>query len=196
MIFFHGKGKKPNDPLFKPFNDIAELFNADLIPITAQFPHRDGFRWHNINKQPETKTEFIQSLQYIQSETDKILTARKQTFNDVVWLGYSQGSDLAIRMALSNGAKRVIVFSADILEQLPLPNKPKTDFQVDWIEAGKDNVLKQERKETYKRLQSMGIKVNYLISEKSEHFYIKQIDTIIENIDITNYVSFIKDLTR
>jgi predicted esterase len=192
LIFLHGKGKRPDEPLFKEFEQIATSFDADLIPITAKFPHREGFRWHNINKQPETKTEFFESLRYIDLKTQEILASRKQDWNDVIWLGYSQGSDMAIRMALSRGAKRAIVFFADIIAQIELPAAPKTNFQVDWIEAGKDNVLKPERKQSYKKLESMGVAVNHILSENSRHWYIQETDTIIENIDIKDYINFIK----
>ena len=196
MIFLHGKGKKPNEVLFNPLQDIAKSFDADLIPIAAQFKHRDGYRWHNINKQPETISEFNQSLDYIDSEAKKILSTRKQNWNDIIWIGYSQGADIAVRMALSHGAKRLITISGDILEKIPLPEKQKTNFVTDWIEAGIDNVLKPERKESYKKLQSMGIQVNYIISADSKHFYIKETDTIIENIDIKDYMSFLKSIQR
>ncbi|MDR2933748.1 MAG: hypothetical protein LBU68_00485 [Rickettsiales bacterium] len=172
IIFLHGKGHHPSDSIYDVFRSLAVKMNADFLSITAPHPHKNGFRWNNANKQSsdEAKIEYEKSMTHLKIETEKILAERKISYNDVIWMGHSQGGDMAIRMALINGAKRIIVFGADVSRHFQLPVvKKNMSFVIDWIEAGTDIVLNDERKSSYKVLQDIGIKVNYIKSKKSEH---------------------------
>jgi predicted esterase len=171
IIFLHGKGVKPTDLRYKHFDKLAGYFNATIVPIVAPHTYRGAFRWHNGNKQSldEARAEFTESMTCIESETRKILAGRKLDYSDVIWLGHSQGGDMAIRQAMLHGAKRVVVFSADISPLFPLPPGMHKDFPIDWIEAEHDDVLSETRRDSYKILQGMGMKVNRIISPKSTH---------------------------
>ncbi|MCL2331589.1 MAG: hypothetical protein FWC61_03535 [Proteobacteria bacterium] len=195
MIFLPGKGKLPNDPAFGPFTEIAAHFNADLIPIVAPHPHRGGFRWHNANKQPEleAQAEFEQSMLHITVETEKLLSKNGQSWNDVIWLGHSQGGGMAIHMALRHGAKRVIVFSADIPDNFPFPAHPNTSFIVDWNQAGKDNVLNPARRQSYKKLEQIGIGVNYIFCPDCMHWFLADTGNSTETFDTKLYFESIKE---
>lgn len=171
IIFLHGKGVTPTDPQYKEFEELARYYQADLISITAPNTHKDGFRWHNANKQPieNAQKEFENSIKHIESEMTKILAERKISYQQVIWLGHSQGADMAVRMALKYGAKKVITFGGDISPKFALPQRLNTAFHIDWVEAGHEDVLTKERCASFKILQKMGIKVNYLVSPTSTH---------------------------
>jgi len=55
------------------------------------------------------------------------------------------------------------------------------------LEAGKDTMLSEDRKNSYKRLQADGIQVNYLVDETSDHDHIspqgmQKVAHILKNI--------------
>ena len=99
----------------------------------------------------------------------KILAERNINYGDVIYLGHSQGGDMAIRAALKHGAKMVVVLGADISDKFPLPEKIRTDFSVIWVGAGHDDVLDESRRASYKILQKLGVKVTYIFSPDSTH---------------------------
>jgi predicted esterase len=171
IVFLHGKGKKPTDCQYQIFSKIAEYYNADLIPITAPNIHKEGFRWHNGNKQSENeaKAEFEKSVKHIETELRNILFSRKIKYSDIIWLGHSQGGDMAIRQALKYGARKVIVFASDISGKFPLSEKINTSFTIDWIESGNDSVLSEDRRASYKKLLLISVTVNYIFSPNSTH---------------------------
>jgi predicted esterase len=182
MIFIHGKGTTPDDQKYNPFRELAKRMNADFISIIAPNLHSKGFRWHNGNKQSpdEAAAEFAKSVAHLESETSRIIAERAISYDDIIWVGHSQGGDMAIRMALIHGAKQVIVFGADISGKFPIPKTINKNFVIDWIEAGNDDVLNEERRSSYKILQHMGIRINYLKNQNSTH----------NDWDLTPYYNF------
>ena len=74
---------------------------------------------------------------------------------------------MAIRMALKHGAAKVITVSADI-KNMPLPDNPHTDFEIDWIESGHE-CLNEKQRDSYNILKNMGIKVNFMVSPNTVH---------------------------
>ena len=73
-IFLHGKGQNPEWENHKPFSEIAKALDAEFISITARYPHRNGFRWHNAEKDPATISEYESSLDYIEESVKTLLT--------------------------------------------------------------------------------------------------------------------------
>jgi len=193
IIFLPGKGKIPEDPAFRPFDKIAEYFNGEIIPIVAAHPHRGGFRWHNANKQPddEAHKEFDESMERIRGAVENILGGRGQNWSDIIWIGHSQGGGMAVHAALRHGAKRVIIFSGDIPDNFALPATPITNFPIDWIQAGHDNVLNPARQKTYKKLQSIGIHVNHITCPDCMHWFVQETGQAVETFDIDTYLKSI-----
>jgi len=177
MIFLHGKGVPSKAPQYEIFKEVAAKENADYLIIDAPFPHRDGFRWHNYNREPGEKSlqEFKSSLLHIETEAEKIMRERGIGWSDIIWIGHSQGSDMAIMTALKHGAKKVIgmmpSWEPEMLEKYYAKaiQNSYLDFPIYWVEAENDTVLSKERKAGWKKLKVLGANVIHTISKGSGH---------------------------
>jgi predicted esterase len=174
MIFLHGKGVPGRAPQYRIFRRVAIKEDAETIIIDAPFPHRDGFRWHDYNRNPgaESLKEFEFSMSHIEASVEKILLERKLNWNDLIWLGHSQGGGMAIMAALKHGAKKVIGMMPALDVQLELISKLgplHLDFPIYWVEAEHEEVIPKDRMDLWMQLKERGANIIHSVSKGSSH---------------------------
>ena len=111
------------------------------------------------------------SAAFVINETNKKLKELGLDWKDVILSGRSQGAFMAMYIALSGKASPGKVISlcgayADEMLQKGLTNK---DTEIIWIEAAKDTVITDEKRNSYKNLQAKGCDITYILDENSDH---------------------------
>ena len=178
-IFLHGKGERPEWEKYDPIRKIADKLGAELIQITANIPHRDGTKWFSVNgfdhstvNFEELETSEIQIVDIV----SKIITERGLDWNNIIWIGHSMGATMALRIAMKHGAAKVIAIAPVILAPV------HSNFTVDWIEGGKDDIVPQAEKESFKILHDLNIPVNHIVSPNSTHDHF-ELDDYINSLE-------------
>lgn len=175
LVFLHGKGANcsAHEVLI---NALAEKLDADVLRFNAPYEnakHPDGFQWFekiNIDGKMQMEVrQFNRSAEYIIEKTEAELKKRGQTWDEVIIAGHSQGGLMACHLGLIMSPDKVVSLCGDFPNYMVYERPIDKDVPIYWIEAGKDNFLSQERKDTYKILQDWGCNLHYFISPESSH---------------------------
>ena len=179
LVFLHGKGanKSAHGELV---NEIARQKKADILCFDAPYKnlkHPNGFQWFDKVEVSGTMQmnvrQFNHSADYIIKNIEDELEKRGQTWSDVILLGHSQGGLMSCYLALINSPSEVISLCGDFPDYLSFECDIDKTVPIYWIEAGKDDYLSKERRETYKILLNWGCNLKYFISPDSTHNHLE-----------------------
>ncbi len=188
LVYLHGFGfdKRNNEELVIK---LADKLNAHILSLDAPFDSqrdRGGFAWYEIQKSPKKHifdNKIDISANYIITEVNKKLLQLGLCWKDVILAGRSQGAFMSMYIAFSDKAapNKVIslcgFYPSEILEK-GVKNK---NIPIIWIEAKNDDVLTQDKKDTYKSLLVEGCNVKYVIDDLSDHDNLNE--TIVDLVD-------------
>ncbi|MDR1694295.1 MAG: hypothetical protein LBR70_03785 [Lactobacillaceae bacterium] len=172
IIFLHGKQADKDNPKYEIVKNIAKKRNAELIGINAPLPYKSGFMWFDkVNRLGEeaVREQFNYSLNYLLSEINEIIKERNLTFDNLILSGHSQGGFMAAYLGITYGAKEVITICSDYPQSFDKPKNLRKDVLINWVEAGKEDYLSQDRIESYKRLIGWGCNLKHLVDANSTH---------------------------
>ncbi len=176
-------------------NKLAESLNAELLSLNGPFPSgrdRGGFAWYEVTKRTPEKpkthildNKFLISEKYIREQVEGKMKELDILWNNVIFCGRSQGAFLSIVMGLKSipSCRCIISISGFFYKDIPgfeIKSHPK----LIWIKTKHDTVLQEEKKQSYKTLEKLGVKVDYFLDKNSDHDILEDsiIDRIKENI--------------
>ncbi len=182
LVFLHGKGANKN-AYGEQIHKLAEILSADFVSFNAPFPHpvkKDRFVWFNKvehnNRKNAVEEEYLYSLNFIKEKLQKL----NYPLSDIVLIGHSQGGGMAVSVALELNLKCAISICGDLPYNLKYANKTETPIY--WLEGESDSYINRERKDSYKILRVLGVRLNYQLVPNCTHSEIDSAFLQIENI--------------
>lgn len=163
LIFLHGAGadKSAYSGLMQK---IAQNFNVDLAVFNAPFPHptkKSKFVWFNkveVNgRRDAVEEEYFYSLEFIKDKLKEL----NADLRDIILMGHSQGGGMAIHAGLELDLGAVISICGDLPYNIKYNNHSVTPIY--WLEGGKDSYINEQRKFSYKFLESVKADLHYKI---------------------------------
>ena len=192
IVFLHGSGADKNR-YAELCDTIAKYCGCELVCFNAPFTHYarpDKYQWfgkfENSGHRDAVISDYEYSLRYIK---DKILALNCNT-KDIVLIGHSQGGGMAVHIGLEKNLGVVVAICPD------LPYNIKYDLSgntpIYWLEAAKDTLLDDNRKQSYKLLPN-GVDFHYAILPNSGH---KDFENDFMNVIKNNEIPFLYKNTR
>lgn len=182
LIFLHGKGNDKS-AYYEQFSQLAENLGAEFLSFNAPFPHpvkKDKFVWFNKlerdNHQEALEQEYLFSINYIKEELQEL----SYPLSEIVLVGHSQGGCMAVSVALELDIKCAVSICGDLPYNLTYQNNSKTPIY--WFEGGSDEYISQERKDSYKILENLGVDLDYRVVSGCTHTAIQSAFAEIEGI--------------
>ena len=172
LVYLHGKGADPsahNELIQK----IAARHNAEILALKAPFHHKDGFMWFGKTGRTEPRRinidQFNQSVEYIISQVEQSLNCRECKWDNVILCGHSQGGMMALHLGLTMSPAKVISICGDFPPDISYSATIDKNVPLIWIEAGKDDFLSQQRKDSWQKLRDWGCNLHFRRSPQSTH---------------------------
>ena len=182
LVFLHGKGADKN-AYNQQMKRLASYLSADYVSFNAPFCYlekKDKYLWFNKfeqnNRRDAIKEEYLYSLDYVKKELQKLPVL----LSDVVLIGHSQGGGMAVDVGLRLNLKAVFSICGDLPYNLKYISESKTPIY--WLEGEDDTYINQERKDSYKILEKLGVDVHYRLVSNCTHMEINSAFGEIEQI--------------
>jgi predicted esterase len=182
LIFLHGKGADKSayhDEIEKLASDVG----AEVISFNAPFLHpekQNKYVWFNKFEQNGRRDavthEYSASLRFIKERLRQL----PYPLSDIVLVGHSQGGGMAVSVALELNLKCAISICGDLPYNLTYQNNSKTPIY--WLEGGSDEYISQERKDSYKILENLGVDLDYRVVSGCSHTAIQRAFIEVGNI--------------
>ena len=113
--------------------------------------------------------KFYKSIDYINFTINKQLEKRNIERKDIILCGRSQWAFMAIYKWLTNNEKCHSIISLCGFTKEWIEINIKSKPPIIRLEAQKDTVLSQDRKDSYKKLQEDWLEIKYILDKKSDH---------------------------
>ncbi|MDR2723928.1 MAG: dienelactone hydrolase family protein [Holosporaceae bacterium] len=189
VFLFHGYGADKND--LRPIGErISKAFPEAEIHIPNGIERCNagiGRQWFALEDEDVNlwKDAFVKNAADIKAYTDAVISKKKSTYKDVIFMGFSQGAMLSLSLGLKYKAKAVVAFSGLLLE--PEVENGDGDTKVLLTHGGKDNVIPFDTMRlTEEVLIKKGIYVEAAISPALTHG--------IDNYLLDQAIDFLKRL--
>ena len=149
------------------------LFVAPNAPKKCQI-NSAGYEWFDLMQTDKNKTtnELIESVDKLKILTNKILKKYNLNYKDVIYVGFSQGTMLAIHTALNSVeiVKGVLGYSGKIYDHQLLQNSINSKVKIFMIHGSKDEVIPLEQMyESFDFLKKLDFEIEYKILENCGH---------------------------
>ena len=176
VIFLHGVGSDGLD-LINLADEIEEtLPNAVFLSPNAPFPHDvyTGYQWFSLSDYDDDKLfQGVQvALPILRNYIDENLAKYKLSYKDLVLLGFSQGSMMAIQTALRlpESCFAVICFSGALVKPSALATEMKSKQPMFIAHGSADQVVPAtQHRLTVRTLKNMDIEVEDHLIEGLGH---------------------------
>ena len=185
LVYLHGKGgnKSSHMPLIRK---IAAKLDAEILAPDAPFPHKSGYKWFDkaeYDGRLQMKAgDFNKSVDYIVNETEAALDCRECAWDRVILCGHSQGALMAVHLGLTMCPQAVISLCGSFPDYLTYSVPIDKEVPIIWIEAGHEDHMDKQRRESYKILEAWGCNLKYSVSPNSTHDV--QNDEIVDLINL------------
>ncbi len=154
---------------------LADWLWVECFSFNALFDSQRERWWYSrfwldkVTKKSIFDDKFYKSVDYINFTINKQLEKRHLERKDIILCGRSQWAFMAIYTGLISNEKCHSIISLCWFAREWIDINIKSKPEIVRLEAKKDEILSQERKDSYKKLQNDWIKINYIIDEKSDH---------------------------
>lgn len=169
LIFLHGKGADET-AYYGALKALAERIGAEFLSFNAPFQcssYKNRFLWYNKFEQngrrDAIEEEYLYSLNYIKEKLQNVPCS----LSDVILIGHSQGGGMAAAVALALDLKCAVSICGDLPYNLTYKSNSKTPIY--WLEGGLDKYITQERKDSYKILENLGVDLHYYLVSDCTH---------------------------
>lgn len=195
FVYFHGNTFDKYDNR----NEIEKLVN--YFPDFELFCFDAPYLYKNLNNQKkrswllkwedgkylQDKTYF-DMIEYAQWKIENKMKEMNLEWKDVILCGRSQGSFVAIIIALQNPKCACLItlwsLYVDYIKHIEFKSNPK--FL--WVEMEDETVLDDERKNWYKILEKRWVKFDFEIWKKSNHDFISDETIFLIRNKIKEYI--------
>lgn len=179
FVFLHGNSLDKDDnkedliKILEPFPEFeCYSFNAPYFYNDMGDEKKRSWLKKEPNGDYSEKAEFFRAMSYVQDKIDNKLRELELTWKDLILCGRSQGSFIAILIALQNEeACELITMGSvyvDYIKSMQINSQPKFA----WIEMENEEILTEEKLNGYKALQKRGVDLDWILGEGSSHDYI------------------------
>lgn len=171
IVLFHGYGKN-----WDIFASVGRAFSraitdADIhIPNAFQECAEGGYQWFPfIDENVESwKTAYYDVEPQLEEYVANIVQEKKQTYDDVTFVGFSQGAMISIMLGIKLQVKAAIAFAGQLLD--PNISVNSNQPKIFMAHSKMDKVVPiSEMYSAEKILQSKGLTVKTFISKATEH---------------------------
>lgn len=182
LVFLHGFGSDKNENRQVLQSLANQLWLDDYLAFDAKFPSgrsRGGF-WRVYLTEWERKWifddwQFDESIRQINDTIELELQKRNLKWSDVILCGRSQWWLMSMFIGLTGSHKISAIVSICSNYHSSLTDEFTQSVPVIWIEWWKDDHVSDDKKQTYKKLQSKWINVEYIVDETTDHEIISEV---------------------
>lgn len=177
VLFLHGVGADGHD-LLSLSNEFTEIFpNAVFLSPNAPFPYDEfpmGYQWFSLRDRSENRLlEGIRiALPILQSYIDENLAKYNLDYKDLILIGFSQGTMMALQLAprLSETCFAVIGFSGALVAPQTLAVEMKSKPSIFLAHGDEDQVVQpSQHRFSVTSLKNMQIPVEEHLLSKNGH---------------------------
>jgi phospholipase/carboxylesterase len=193
LVFLHGVGSDGHD-LISLADEFANILpNAIFLSPNAPFPYDAypmGYQWFSLNdRSPEKLYQGIKiALPILQNYIDENLSKYNLSYKDLILIGFSQGTMMALQLAprLEEECFAVIGFSGALINPIELEKEKKSNPPICLIHGEEDQVVTAaQHKYSVTHLKKMNL--------LSEEYLIKGLAHSINSKALKFAQDFLKD---
>jgi predicted esterase len=170
LLYFHGYGSNIEQSLSN--RSIVDAISDQVIAFNAPFATewKNSFKWFSLPENMcvtnEAVAQLKQSCEFIKNK----LREDNIDESELTLFGNSQGAFMALYLTLNNiiVPKKTIAAVPFYPLELVNENINKTT-PILWVNAGRDERITGDIKETWKDLQKFGAKIDFVLDPESEH---------------------------
>jgi predicted esterase len=170
LLYFHGYGSNierslSNRSIVDAISDEVIAFNA---PFSAEW--EDSFKWFSLPDDMRVNDDAARQVKQSCAFIKDKLRENNIDESELTLFGNSQGAFMALYLTLNNiiVPKKTIAVVPFYPRELVNENI-NTKTPILWVNAGRDERITGDVKETWKDLQKFGAKIDFILDPESEH---------------------------